>query len=92
MTKTVIAVVLGECVQGAVLSDFLRLAEAAGWRTVLLDSVESIEDVLAAVRREEADASTEIDELLDGVSHRLTPRPESACWESFPKPPWTSRQ
>jgi len=50
MIKTVIA--------GAV-------AEAAGWRTVLLGPTVSIEDLLEAARREKAD--------LVGVSYRLTP-------------------
>ena len=32
--KTVLAAALGECVHVAGISNFLRLAEAAGWRTV----------------------------------------------------------
>lgn len=66
MTKTVIAVVLGECVNKEGISDLLQLAEAAGWRTVFLSSAESIEDVLAAARRENADASTGTDDLSVG--------------------------
>ncbi len=34
--KTVIAAALGECVHVAGISNFLRLAEQAGWRTVFL--------------------------------------------------------
>ena len=33
MAKTVIAGALGECVHVAGVSNFLRLAEAAGWHT-----------------------------------------------------------
>ncbi|MFA5874768.1 MAG: cobalamin B12-binding domain-containing protein [Anaerolineales bacterium] len=63
--KTVIAATLGECVHVAGVSNFLRLAEAAGWRTVFLGPAVSIEEVLATARREKAD--------LVGVSYRLTP-------------------
>ena len=63
--KTVIAAALGECVHVAGVANFLRLAEAAGWRTVFLGPAVSIERVLAAAREEQAD--------LVGVSYRLTP-------------------
>ena len=65
MTKTVIAAALGECVHVAGISNFLRLAEAAGWRTIFLGPAVSIEKVLEAARAEKAD--------LVGVSYRLTP-------------------
>jgi len=67
MTKkrVVIAAALGECVHVAGVMNFLRLAESAGWRTVFLGPAVSVEDVLAAARREKAD--------LVGVSYRLTP-------------------
>jgi methylmalonyl-CoA mutase cobalamin-binding subunit len=45
--------------------NFLRLAEAAGWRTVFLGPAVPVEKVLAAARAEKAD--------LVGVSYRLTP-------------------
>jgi hypothetical protein len=45
--------------------NFLRLAEAAGWRTVFLGPAVPVDDFLAAVRRERPD--------LVGVSYRLTP-------------------
>ena len=45
--------------------NFLRLAEAAGWRTVFLGPAVSVEALLEAARREKAD--------LVGVSYRLTP-------------------
>lgn len=63
--KTVVAGALGECVHVAGVTNFLRLAELAGWRTVFLGPAVPIEQFLAAVRRENAD--------LVGVSYRLTP-------------------
>ncbi len=65
MTKTVVAAALGECVHVAGVSNFLRLAEAAGWRAVFLGPAVPVETVLEAARREKAD--------LVGVSYRLTP-------------------
>ncbi len=62
---TVVAAALGECVHVAGVMNFLRLAEAAGWRTVFLGPAVAIEDVIIAARREKAD--------LVGVSYRLTP-------------------
>ena len=63
--KTVVAGALGECVHVAGVMNFLRLAEAAGWRTVFLGPAVSIKSILQAARRESAD--------LVGVSYRLTP-------------------
>ncbi len=63
--KTVIAAALGECVHVAGISNFLQLAEAAGWRTVFLGPAVAPEAVLEAARREKAD--------LVGISYRLTP-------------------
>ena len=63
--KTVVAAALGECVHVAGVSNFLRLAESAGWRTVFLGPAVPVDEVLAAARREQAD--------LVGVSYRLTP-------------------
>jgi methylmalonyl-CoA mutase cobalamin-binding subunit len=63
--KTVVAGALGECVHVAGVSNFLRLAEAAGWRTVFLGPAVSVEQMVEAARREKAD--------LVGVSYRLTP-------------------
>lgn len=63
--KTVVAAALGECVHVAGVMNFLRLAEAAGWRTVFLGPAVPVEQVLAAARAENAD--------LVGVSYRLTP-------------------
>ncbi len=63
--KTVVAGALGECVHVAGVLNFLRLAEAAGWRAVFLGPAVSVSEFLAAARREGAD--------LVGVSYRLTP-------------------
>jgi methylmalonyl-CoA mutase cobalamin-binding subunit len=63
--KTVVAAALGECVHVAGIMNFLRLAEAAGWRTVFLGPAVPIDKLLDAARREKAD--------LVGVSYRLTP-------------------
>lgn len=63
--KTVVAAALGECVHVAGVSNFLHLAEIAGWRTVFLGPAVSIDDVLQAARKEKAE--------LVGVSYRLTP-------------------
>jgi methylmalonyl-CoA mutase cobalamin-binding subunit len=64
--KTVVAAALGECVHVAGVMNFLRLAEAAGWRTVFLGPAVPVNQVLAVARREKAD--------LVGVSYRLTPQ------------------
>jgi hypothetical protein len=63
--KTIVAGALGECVHVAGVSNFLRLAEMSGWRTVFLGPAVPIEKMIAAARREKAD--------LVGVSYRLTP-------------------
>ena len=65
MKKTVIAAALGECVHVAGVINFLRVAEAAGWRTVFLGPAVPVEKVIEAARQEKAD--------LVGVSYRLTP-------------------
>ena len=62
--KVVVGGAIGECVHVAGVINFLRVAEAAGWRTVFLGPAVSIEAFLAAIRREEAS--------LVGVSYRLT--------------------
>jgi methylmalonyl-CoA mutase cobalamin-binding subunit len=64
MAKVVIAAALGECVHVAGITNFLHLAEMAGWRTVFLGPAVPVEEVLQAARREKAD--------LVGVSYRLT--------------------
>lgn len=65
MGKTVIAAALGECVHVAGIANFLRLAEAAGWRTVFLGPAVTIETVIRTAEEEKAD--------LVGISYRLTP-------------------
>lgn len=63
--KTVVAGALGECVHIAGVSNFLRLAEQTGWRTVFLGPAVSIDEFLQIAKRENAD--------MVGVSYRLTP-------------------
>ncbi len=63
--KTIVAGALGECAHVAGVMNFLRLADAAGWRTVFLGPAVPIAEFLQAARRENAD--------LVGVSYRLTP-------------------
>ncbi len=63
--KTVVAAALGECVHVAGVMNFLRLAEAAGWRTVFLGPAVPVGQLLEVARQERAD--------LVGVSYRLTP-------------------
>ena len=63
--KTVVAGALGECVHVAGVTNFLRLAELAGWRAVFLGPAVSVEDMISAAQRENAD--------MVGVSYRLTP-------------------
>ncbi len=69
--KTVIAGALGECVHVAGVSKFLRLAEQAGWRTVFLGPAVPPKRMLEAVRQAQAEANG--DQVLVGVSYRLTP-------------------
>ena len=64
MKKTVIAAAIGECVHVAGITNFLKLAEDAGWNTVFLGPAVPIEAIIAAARKENAD--------LVGVSYRLT--------------------
>jgi hypothetical protein len=71
--KTILAGALGECVHVAGVSNFLHLAETAGWRTVFLGPAVSIEKMLQAVKYELDNSSSNPTELLVGVSYRLTP-------------------
>ena len=63
--KIVVAGALGECVHVAGVTNFLRLAESAGWKTIFLGPSVSIEELITAAKRENAD--------MVGVSYRLTP-------------------
>jgi hypothetical protein len=64
-TKTVVAAALGECVHVAGVSNFLQLANLAGWRTMFLGPAVPIERVIEVARAENAE--------LVGGSYRLTP-------------------
>lgn len=72
MTKTVIAAALGECVHIAGVSNFLRLAEVAGWKTIFLGPATPIERVITTAEQVTTTLRPN-DELLIGVSYRLTP-------------------
>ncbi len=65
VARTVVAGALGECVHVAGVLNFLRLAQAAGWRTIFLGPAVPVEQFVEAAAREGAD--------LVGVSYRLTP-------------------
>jgi len=69
--KTVVAGALGECVHVAGVSKFLRLAEQAGWNTVFLGPAVSPQRMIDTVRQVQAEANG--DQVLVGVSYRLTP-------------------
>ncbi len=69
--KTVIAGALGECVHVAGVSKFLRLAEKAGWKTVFLGPAVPVKTMLDTVRKVKAESNG--DQVLVGVSYRLTP-------------------
>ncbi|HEU0295523.1 MAG TPA: hypothetical protein VFR47_22480 [Anaerolineales bacterium] len=45
------------------MTNFLRLADSAGWQILFLDPAESAYEMIAAAQREDADMS--------GVSYRL---------------------
>jgi methylmalonyl-CoA mutase cobalamin-binding subunit len=63
--QTVVAGALGECVHVAGVNKFLRLADAAGWRTIFLGPAVPIKKFLQVARDEGAD--------MIAVSYRLTP-------------------
>jgi hypothetical protein len=69
--KTVVAGALGECVHVAGVSKFLRLAKQAGWKTVFLGPAVPPKKMLDTVRQAQAEANG--DQVLVGVSYRLTP-------------------
>lgn len=63
--KTIVAGALGECVHVAGVTNFLRLAEAAGWRTIFLGPSVPIDEMIRVAKKEKAD--------MVGASYRLTP-------------------
>lgn len=73
--KTVVAAALGECVHVAGVSNFLRMAENAGWRTIFLGPAVSIEKVLNVARAEKAE--------MVGISYRLTPETGAQLLSEF---------
>lgn len=63
--KTIVAGAIGECVHVAGVSNFLRLADQTGWRTIFLGPAVSIDRFIETAQREKAE--------VVGVSYRLTP-------------------
>ena len=61
--KTVVAGALGECVHVVGVTNFLRLAERAGWRTVFLGPAVSMDSFTGTSHRENV--------TLVGISCRL---------------------
>jgi len=61
----ILGAALGECVHVAGVLNFLRMAEAEGYRTRFTGPATSIADLLATIRREQPD--------IVAVSYRLTP-------------------
>ena len=70
--KTVIGSVLGECVHVAGVMKFLRQAEIDGWQTVFLGPAVSPERLITEIQNQ-LHQGTAPEELLIGVSYRLTP-------------------
>jgi len=63
--KTILGAALGECVHVAGVLNFLRLAEAEGYRTLFTGPATRVDELVAAIRRESPD--------IVAVSYRLTP-------------------
>jgi len=63
--KKIIAGALGECVHVAGISNFLRIAEEAGWQTLFLGPAVPIDEIIKVANQEQAE--------IVGVSYRLTP-------------------
>ena len=63
--KTVLGAALGECVHVAGVLNFLRLAEAEGYRTLFTGPATPVDALVAAVHRESPE--------IVAVSYRLTP-------------------
>jgi len=70
--KTAIGCALGECVHVAGVMKFLHQAENAGYRTIFLGPAVPIERVLSSIQ-EQFDQGIQPNEILVGVSYRLTP-------------------
>ena len=64
VNKTVVAAAIGECVHVAGITNFLRLAELAGWNAIFLGPAVPIDKIIEIATKENAD--------LVGVSYRLT--------------------
>ena len=80
--KTAIGCALGECVHVAGVMKFLHQAENAGYRTIFLGPAVPIERVLDSIQ-EQVDQGNQPNELLVGVSYRLTPENGERLLGSF---------
>ncbi len=80
--KTAIGCALGECVHVAGVMKFLHQAEYAGYRTIFLGPAVPIERVLYNIQ-EQIDQGVQPNELLVGVSYRLTPETGERLLASF---------
>lgn len=70
--KTAIGCALGECVHVAGVMKFLHQAENAGYQTIFLGPSVPISRVLSSIQ-EQIDYGNQPDEILVGISYRLTP-------------------
>ncbi len=82
-SKLIVGAALGNCVHVAGVANFLRLAEAAGFRTRLLGAAVSVDGILDCIRSERP--------AVLAVSYRLTPeigrRLLAELLEKLPSPP-----
>jgi len=70
--KTVVSSALGECVHVAGETNFLRMAEQFGWRTVFLGPAVSMDSFIGTAHCENV--------TLVGISYRL---PRSRNWHGY---------
>ena len=80
--KTAIGCALGECVHVAGVMKFLHQAENAGYQTIFLGPAVPIERVLDSIQ-EQIDQGIQPNDLLVGVSYRLTPENGERLLGSF---------
>jgi len=64
-SRTILGAALGECVHVAGVLNFLRLAEAEGYRTLFTGPATPVDELVAAIHRESPE--------IVAVSYRLTP-------------------
>ncbi len=79
--KTVIAGALGECVHVAGISNFLRLAENAGWRTIFLGPAVSINEIIENAKF--VSMLTVYNCTLQVLDHITSLFAANTCWSPF---------